>query len=295
MATTIRNPIEWGWDQCKHAVAALDAVGRTWEHAEERERDVAGALPVRRIEIAGFREIFAKAAADFGAYRTDVIFLCVIYPIIGVVLARFLFGYQLIAMLFPLASGFALVGPFAAIGLYEMSRMREKGGEVAWVNALAVLRAPNLGAIIGLGLILVALFLVWIATAYGIQTATLGAEPPRAVGAFLAAVFATPAGWAMIGIGIGTGFLYALFAMAISVFSFPLLLDRDIGLGTAIRTSVRAVAANALPMAVWGLIVAGGLVLGSLPLFIGLVVVIPLLGHATWHLYRAVIPEDAQR
>lgn len=292
MATTIRNPIEWGWDQCKHAVDALDTIGRSWEHAEERERALAGPLPVRRIDIAGFRQTFARAMADFGAYRTDVIFLCVIYPVIGLVVARFLFGYQLLPMLFPLASGFALIGPFAAIGLYEMSRERERGNNVTWVNALAVLRAPNLGAIVGLGLILVAVFLVWIATAYGIQTATLGPEPPRSIAGFLAAVFTTPAGWAMIVIGIGAGFLFAVFAMAISVVSFPLLLDRDIGLGTAIQTSVRAVLANPVPMAVWGLLVAGGLVLGSIPFFVGLIVVIPVLGHATWHLYRQLVPDD---
>lgn len=290
MATTIRNPIEWGWDQCRHAVEALDSINRSWEHAEEREQAMAGTLPVRRIPIASLREVFNRAWDDFGAYRTDVIFMCVIYPVVGLVLARFLFGYHLLPMLFPLASGFALVGPFAAIGLYEMSREREKGNPVSWTNALAVLRAPNFGAIFGLGLILVAIFLSWMATAWGIQTATLGPETPLSVGGFLQAVFTTPAGWAMILLGIGAGFLFAVFAMAISVVSFPLLLDRDVSLGTAIRTSVAAVRANPLPMAVWGMIVAGTLVLGSIPLFVGLIVVIPVLGHATWHLYRQLVP-----
>ena len=81
----------------------------------------------------------------------------------------------------------------------------------------------------------------------------------------------------------------ALLAMTISVVSFPLLLDREVALGTAIRTSVRAVRANPGTMAAWGLIVAGGLALGSLPLLVGLVVVLPVLGHATWHLYRKLV------
>jgi uncharacterized membrane protein len=119
---------------------------------------------------------------------------------------------------------------------------------------------------------------------------TLGPEPPPSVAAFLSEVFTTGAGWAMIAIGIGVGFLFAALVLAISVVSFPMLLDRNVGIGTAVSTSMRTVAANPGIMALWGLIVAGGLVLGSLPLFVGLVVVLPVLGHATWHLYRTVVP-----
>jgi len=89
---------------------------------------------------------------------------------------------------------------------------------------------------------------------------------------------------------VGVGFLFAVLVLAFSVVSFPLLLDRDVGLPTAVRTSIRAVAANPGPMALWGLIVAAGLVIGSIPAFLGLIIVIPLLGHATWHLYRKVVP-----
>ena len=95
---------------------------------------------------------------------------------------------------------------------------------------------------------------------------------------------------AMIVVGVGVGFLFALLVLAISVVSFPLLLDRDVGLYTAVMTSIRAVLANPAPMAIWGLIVAGGLVIGSIPLLLGLAIVMPVLGHATWHLYRKVVP-----
>ena len=100
----------------------------------------------------------------------------------------------------------------------------------------------------------------------------------------------TGAGWTMIIVGIGVGFLFALLVLAVSVVSFPLLLDRNVGIGTAVTTSIRVVATNPAVMALWGLIVAAGLVVGSLPLFVGLVVILPVLGHATWHLYRKVVP-----
>jgi uncharacterized membrane protein len=94
----------------------------------------------------------------------------------------------------------------------------------------------------------------------------------------------------MIVVGVGVGFFFALLVLVISVVSFPLLLDQDVGLGTAISTSVHTVIVNPGPMAIWGLIITGGLVIGSIPLFLGLIIVMPVLGHATWHLYRKVVP-----
>jgi len=287
MATTIRNPLEWGWDQVRHAAHALETLE---ESATRPHEDVAASPPlVHQIAISDFREIFRKAFADFGAYRTDVFFLCVIYPVVGIVMARVAFGYDMLPLLFPMASGFALIGPFAGLGLYEMSRQREMGVEVTWRNAFAVLRSPAIGSIVALGLILMAVFVLWIAAAATLHTAILGPEQPLSMEQFARDVFLTPAGWTMIVVGCGIGFLFACLAMAVSVVSFPLLLDRDVGLGAAIQTSFRAVAVNPGPMAVWGLIVAGSLVLGSLPFFAGLIVVMPVLGHATWHLYRKMV------
>jgi uncharacterized membrane protein len=217
-------------------------------------------------------------------------FLCIMYPLAGLVLAWLAFDHDLLPLLFPLASGFALVGPVAAVGLYEISRRREQGVDITWADAFGVVRAPAFGAILMLGLLLLAIFLLWLAAAYGIYLVTLGPEPPASIGAFVRDVFTTGAGWALIVVGVAVGFLFALLVLTISVVSFPLLLDRDVGLYAAVATSVRAVATNPVPMAAWGLIVAGGLVLGSLPVLLGLIIVMPVLGHATWHLYRKVVP-----
>ena len=285
---TIRNPVEWSVDQFRHAASAVESAGRVGRRTRENLHSPAPA--VRRIGVADLGLALARGYDDFAAYRTDVIFLCVIYPLVGLVLARLAFGYDLLPLIFPLASGFALVGPFAAVGLNEMSRRREAGMAVAWADAFGVFRSPSFGAIVLLGLVLMAIFLLWLLCAEAIYQITLGPAPPASVGGFVYDVLATPAGWSMIGLGVGVGFLFALLALAISVVSFPLLLDREVGFDTAVLTSIRAVLTNPGPMAAWGLIVAGGLLIASIPFFLGLIIVMPVLGHATWHLYRLIVP-----
>lgn len=285
---SIRNPIEWGGAQLVQAAHTLKYAGQSLHHIQET---IHSPLPnVRHIGVGDLRDALVKGFADFKAYRSDVLFLGVIYAVAGLVLARIAFSMDLLPLLFPLASGFAIVGPFAAVGLYEMSRQREQGSECKWANAFDVFRSPAIGAVSILGLILIVTFGLWLGAAWLIYLSTFGPAPINSVNQFVHDVFRTPGGQMMTVIGIGVGFLFALFAMAISIVSFPLLLDRDVGLDTAIRTSVRAVATNPGTMAIWGLIVAAGLVLGSIPLFLGLIVVLPVLGHATWHLYRALIP-----
>src|SRR6516164_1732362 len=284
---TIRNPIEWATDQLKLASLVVGSASRAGVGTEALDSRVP---EVRSIRIADLGDVLARGLDDFAAYRTDVIFLCIVYPVVGLVLGRLAFGYGMLPLLFPLASGFALIGPFAAVGLYEMSRRREQGGNVAWPDAFGVIRSRSFGAIVVLGLLLVAIFLIWLITAETIYEVTLGPEPPVSIGSFARDVFTTGAGWTMILVGVGVGFLFALLVLVISVVSFPLLLDRDVAIGVAVSTSVRAAIVNPVPIAVWGLIVAGGLVVGSIPLLLGLIIVMPVLGHATWHLYRKVVP-----
>lgn len=308
---TIRNPIEWGGSQLVGTAKALSAVGHSLHHVQDTIHSPAPVI--RRIDNKDVFDAVRKGFEDFQTYRSDVVLLCIVYAAVGLVLARFFFGSDLLPLLFPLASGFAIIGPFAALALYEMSRMHEKGAPVSWASAFDVLKAPAIGSILVLGAGLVALFLLWILAAWLIYAQTLHVDAagilakvdngtrlilvpgsdagttPTSIGAFLHQVFLTPAGLTLIVVGCGVGFLFALVAMMISVVSFPLLLDHDVGLDTAVSTSVKAVIANPGPMAMWGMIVAGSLVLGSLPAFLGLVVVIPVLGHATWHLYRKLV------
>jgi uncharacterized membrane protein len=244
---------------------------------------------VRTIEIADLKDAVVKGVNDFLAMPTHVVFLAIIYPLVGLFLARLTFGYQVLPLLFPLAAGYALIGPFAAIGLYEMSRRREQGAEVTWKDAFGVLQCPSLDAIAALGLVFMIVFLIWLATALGIYQSLFGYGTPESLGQFVRDIFSTREGWILIVVGNGVGFLFAALALTIGVVSFPMLLDRDVGAIPAVQTSVRAVARNPLVMAAWGFFVAFALVVGSLPFFVGLAVVMPILAHSSWHLYRKVV------
>jgi len=248
---------------------------------------------IRKIGFADLRDALAKGIDDFYAMPTHAMFLCIIYPIVGFVLARLIFGYSILPLLYPLASGFALIGPVAALGLYELSRRRESGLETSAGRALDVLESSTIGAITALALLLLTIFVIWVAVAKAIYIDNFGYAAPVSFEAFLSDVFTTRPGWNLIIVGNGVGLLFAILVLAISVVSFPLLLDRDVGAAVALLTSVRAVLRNPVTMMLWGLIVAALLIVGSVPLFFGLTVVVPVLGHATWHLYRKVVEPQA--
>jgi uncharacterized membrane protein len=244
-------------------------------------------IVIREISIADLKDALRLGWEDFKAVPTHAVMLVVIYPVLGLLLARVTLGYSVLPLLFPLAAGFALLGPFAALGCYELSRRREDGENASASHALGVLSSPSVGAMLGLGGALLILFLVWLTAAQSIYSSIFGYAPASSIPNFLNEVLTTPKGLSLIIIGCGVGFLFALVALCISV------LDRHSSAADAVLTSLRVVAQNPIQMAIWGLIVAVLLVIGTLPFFLGLTVVIPVLGHATWHLYRKVVEPPA--
>ena len=246
---------------------------------------------IRHIGLADLRLALMAGWRDFAATPTQLLFLGVIYPVVGLVAARAAGGGEVLPLFWPLVAGLSLMGPLTALGLYEISRQREQGRPTSWLTAFGALRSPGMVSICVLGVYLLALFVLWVTAAQALWSgimAPLGAAP-EGPGALFDQVMHTPQGLRLLFWGNLVGFGFALAAFVGTVVSFPLLLDRPTDPGTAMLTSLRAVLANPVPMLAWGLVVAVLLVLGSLPLFVGLAVVMPWLGHSTWHLYRRVV------
>lgn len=252
----------------------------------------AAELPIRTIGAADIRAALSEGFSDFLDRRGDLLFIGLIYPLVGLVAATVSLGGALLPLFFPIAAGIALLGPLAAIGFYELARRREDGQDAGWSHFLDIRKRPSFDAIQVVAGVLLVIFLAWLAVAAALYSALMGAAP-EGIGDFVTRLFTTPEGWALILLGNLAGLAFAVIVLAVSVVSLPLLVDRDVGAGTAIATSVRAVRANKAVMLRWGATVAVLLVLGSLPLFMGLAVVLPWLGYATWHLYTKLVDRSA--
>jgi uncharacterized membrane protein len=244
---------------------------------------------VRRIDVSDLKEALRKGLDDFNAMPTHLIFLCMIYPIIMVIAARIYAGYDVLPLVFPALAGYTLLGPLVAIGMYELSRRRESGMDISRWHAFGVIRSQSIGALAVLGLLLAFIYCLWVGSAWVIFQETTGGTIPDSFETFVDLIFRTEDGRTLIIIGCTAGFVFSAIVLALSVVSFPMLLHQKIDVKLAIYTSIRAVLENPITMGTWGLIVVVFLVIGSLPAFIGLAVVLPILGHSTWHLYRRVI------
>ena len=289
MVETIGNPITW--------IARLVGSGlrRVGDGAAEIVGQDTAPIVITGLQLGDLPIALKKGLDDFMALRTDVMFIVVIYPVIGLVLAGFALNRGMWPLLFPMVSGFALLGPVAAIGLYEMSRRRELGLKTTWGDAFGIIGSPSLFPILTLGIYLFAIFLAWLMTAYSIYSLTLGSTPPVSAMAFLRDIFSTTAGWVMLIAGCAVGFVFACVVLAISLVSFPLLVDRHVGVVQAVTTSIAIARRNPVVAAAWGAVVVVALGFGFVTLFVGLIFVLPVLGHASWHLYRRAVAAPANR
>lgn len=247
---------------------------------------------VREIGIDDLRIALSQGWDDFADKRGDLVFVGFIYPLAVLFSIFYALHVSILPLLFPLISGSVLLGPALASGFYELARRREDRLDTRWRHFFDAVRGPAALSLFGLTAIVFLIFLVWILAAWIIYANTLGAlgsDSVRSAANFLEAVFTTPEGRRMFVVGNLVGLCFATLTLAISVVSFPMLVDRPVGIATAIKTSIRVARKNPTTVAVWGLIVVGLLVLGSLPALVGLAVVLPVLGYATWHLYRRAV------
>lgn len=284
MAKTIGNPLSW----------LLQGAETTGQHfgktvGEMGSSDVTELPQARRLSMDDLIHSLAAGLEDFAACRSDAMFLVLFYPVIGIALIVMSLSMNLLPLIVPMIMGFAILGPVAAVGLYEMSSRREAGFKPRWMDAFGVIRSPAFGAILVLGFYLAALFIIWLVAADMIYIRTLGPEPPTSILGFATAVVTTREGWIMAITGGALGAIFAFAALAMSLVSFPLLLDRHVGLPVAVATSIKVLRKNPVICITWGVIVGSMLVIGAIPFLAGLIIVVPVLGHATWHLYRRAV------
>ena len=251
---------------------------------------LSSAARIRPLTAEDLRWALAQGWDDFKVKRGDLILLPFIYPLIGIIASVFAFNTNLFPLIFPLVGGFALVGPIAAAGFYELARRREDKLDASWWHFLDPLKGRSRLPIATLTAVLIGLFLGWMMAADAIFTATLGTLDTATPENFLRNLFTTSQGLTMIVIGNLVGAIFAIVTLALAAFSFPMVVDKNIDGFGAMAVSVAAFRASPGAMIGWGVRVAVILALAALPLFIGLLVALPVLGYATWHLYtRAVV------
>lgn len=244
---------------------------------------------IRRIGVADLDWALREGWKDFRAKRGDIVLIGVLYPLVCLVAVFLTFNDPLLPLLFPLVAGVSIAGPAVASGFYELARRREEGLDSSWWHFLDPLKGHSRGALATLTGGLAILFIGWLVVAYIIYMIAFGGESPSGIGDFINKLFSTPQGWTLIVLGNLAGGLFAVATLVFAVASFPMVVDKPVAATLAVRTSIAAACKNPREVLGWGIRVAGLLLLGLIPLAIGLAIILPWLGYATWHLYTRLV------
>ncbi len=253
----------------------------------------AGKVSIRQITDDDLKIALRQGLDDFNDLRGDLFFAGLIYTLIGLAAVAMTTNMPLLPFFYPVVAGVGLLGPIAAVGFYELAKRREAGQDVHWFNFLDVRKrstADDMGIVAAL---LLVVFVAWLLAAGLLYMLLFGWTVPQSVPDFLAMIFTTKRGWALIGSGAVIGVIFGWIVLALSVVSLPMLVDRNVSASEAVSTSWRAAHDNKRELFRWGVVVTMLLLLGSLPLFVGLAFVLPWLGYSTWHLYTRLIDRGA--
>lgn len=246
-------------------------------------------ITIRKPGLGDMNEALHLGIADWRACHTEVPMLALLAPVAAIMLAAVVTAPSLMPFVFPVCAGFALLGPMATIWFAALSRVREQTGSASAEEAAKIFDTHRRITIQNLGLTAIGIYLLWVATAAYIYFNTLGAAGPATGLSFFSTVLTTRAGWEMTITGCIIGAVFAVIMLGIGLVSFPLALDRDISTARALATAFSAMAQNPGVIFIWGALVAGLLFLGSIPALLGLALVMPILGHSTWHMYRRLV------
>jgi uncharacterized membrane protein len=254
----------------------------------------AASIPVRTISDEDLRLSLRQGLDDFLTFRGDIVFAGLIYTVLGIAAVVLTTSRPLMPFFLPVVAGVGLLGPLAAVGFYELARQREEGKPgIHWFNFLDVRKRPSvddMGIVAGL---LLAIFFGWLIAAGALYALLFGWATPATIPDFVAMVFGTARGWALIVGGAVVGAIFGWLVLSLSVVSMPMLVDCDVSAHEAVSASWRAANANRGEMIRWGGVVVTLLVLGCIPAFVGLAFVLPWLGYSTWHLYTRMIDRSA--
>ena len=247
-------------------------------------------LEVNRLTAGDVSASLKAGFSDFLARPVLSAFFGLFYAVFGILFVWCLIRFDQIWMVIPAIVGFPLVAPFAAAGLYEMSRRLETGQDFGWSDILTVMADQRNREMGWMAFVTLFVFWVWVYQVRLWLAIILQDASFSDMGGFLDVVFFTPAGWTFLAIGTLVGAALAAVLFSVTVIAMPLLLDRETNFVTAMLTSVRAVTESPVVMLTWAAIISVTMLLSLVPAFLGLVFTLPILGHTTWHLYRRAVP-----